>query len=91
MNSKQIGGLIALIIGILVLIFAFYAKSRVAEVKKEIHKGSGLFPNNPVDKQISVALEKKVGAYDAPIMWGMIGGIVLVIVGAGTMLCCRRR
>jgi ascorbate-specific PTS system EIIC-type component UlaA len=91
MNFKQIIGLILIIIGAIVLIYALYARSRVSEVKKEIGKSSGLFSDNPVNKQIGQALEKKVGSYDMPIMVGMIGGIVLVIIGVGTMVYCRRR
>ena len=91
MNAKKITGLILLIIGAIILIVALYAKSRVAEVKKGIHKGSSMFSDNPVNRQIDSALEKKIGAYDTPILIGIIGGVILIVVGAGTMVYSRRR
>ena len=91
MSFKQKCGIIAVIIGALIVIIALYARFRVGEVKGEIKKGSSLFGGNPVDKQITGALEGKVGAYDAPITWTLVGGIVLVIAGAGVIYFYKRK
>lgn len=91
MSSKRIGGLVAIVIGVAIILLALYAKNRVRDVKANINKGSGLFSDNPVDRGISEALKKKVGEYDAPILWSFIGGFVLVIAGTTVMICCRKK
>ncbi len=91
MKTKKIIGSLVIVIGVIVVLLGLYAKSRVAEAKQNVQKNSGPFPGNPVDKQISEALEKQISAYDAPIMWTLIGGAVIFIVGAGTLIYGFRR
>ena len=91
MNSKKIGGVVAIVVGVVIILLAFYAKSRVAHAKETIGKSSGMFGDNPINRGISGALEGKVGEYDAPIMWSLIGGFVLVIAGTAFLICYRRR
>lgn len=90
-HTKKITGLILIIIGALALIISLYARGRVSEIKGEINKGSSLFSKNPINKQISGSMVKQASAYDTRIMWGMIGGVVLIVVGAGTIVLSRRR
>ncbi|MBS0605212.1 MAG: hypothetical protein JSS60_09300 [Verrucomicrobia bacterium] len=91
MKAKKIAGIVLIIIGIVVFLLAMYAKSRVAEAKQNVQKTSGMFSENPVNKQIGGALEKQISHYDAPIMWTMIGGIVVFVIGVGTLVMCKRR
>lgn len=91
MHPKRITGLVAIIIGVIVLIFALYARGRVAEARGEVGRGSSFLPNNAVGKGISGALEGKLSAYDIPIMLGMVGGAILIVVGAGLMYRYRRK
>jgi hypothetical protein len=85
MKAKTIGASVLIAVGAIVLLTAIYAKSRVSEAKQNISKGSGMFHDNPVNKQIGSALEKKISSYDAPIMLAMVGGGILVVVGIGTL------
>ncbi len=89
-TKKSIGALI-IVLGIILFSIAMYSKHRVAQVKKNIHTGSSFLSDNPLDKEISKALDKKVGSYDAPILWAMIGGVVLVVVGIGTIAYGKKR
>ncbi len=91
MNTKKVIGSLVIIIGVVVVLLGFYAKSRVAEAKLNVQKNSGPFPGNPVDKQISEALAKQISAYDAPILWTLIGGAVIIVIGAGTLVWGFRR
>lgn len=91
MKAKKTVGIVLIVIGVIIFLLGLYAKGRVSEAKENVQKSTGMFSNNPVNKQIGGALEKKIGAYDAPILWTMIGGIVVVVIGAGVLVCCRRR
>lgn len=91
MHPKKITGVVAIIIGVIVLIFALYVRGRVAEAKGQVSKGSSFLPDNAVDRGITGALEGKLSAYDIPIMIGLVGGIVLIVVGAGIIYRYRRR
>jgi hypothetical protein len=90
MHPKRTTGLIAIVIGVIVLILALYVRGRVAEAKGEVSKGSSMLPDNAIDRGITGALEGKLSAYDIPIVIGLIGGVVLIIVGAGIMYRYRR-
>ncbi len=91
MKTRKILSIILIILGVIVFLFAMYAKSRVMEVKKSVHSSSGFLSDNPVNKEIGKALEKKLGSYDMPILWGMIGGVVLVVIGVGTFVSGKRK
>ncbi len=91
MKTKRIAALVLIVVGIIVLLLALYARSRVSEAKESVSKSSGLFSDNPVNKQITGALQGKISAYDAPIMIALIGGVVLCLVGAGTLVFFRKK
>lgn len=91
MKAKKTLGIVLIVVGVIIFLLGMYAKGRVSEAKQNVQKSSGLFSDNPVNKQIGGALEKKISSYDAPIMWTMIGGIVIAVVGAGTLICCRKK
>lgn len=95
MNTKRTIGIIILIIGIIVIIYANYQKGRIAEAQGNIEKGTSLFSGNSVGgqvgKSIGGAMESKVSSYNTPVMLLMTGGIILVIVGAGMALFCKTR
>jgi uncharacterized membrane protein YiaA len=86
MKPKKIIGIVAIVIGAIILLLGLYARNRVAEARGNVQSASSLFPNNPVDKQISGSLEKQIGAYDSPVMWTIVGGIAIVIIGIGTLM-----
>ncbi len=91
MRNKKITAVVLIVIGIIIFILAMYAKSRVSEAKGNVKKTSGMFSNNPVNKQISDVLERKVSSYDAPILWMTIGGIVVALIGVGVLCSCKKK
>ena len=91
MKKQKIAGIILVVIGIVVFLFAIYAKNRVSEAKHNVQKSSGMFSDNPINKQISGAIEQKISSYDSPLMWAMVGGIVVTLLGVGTYFRAGRR
>ena len=90
MNKKRICGLVIFIVGIVLLIFGLYEKSRLTGARKNI----GYVTNNPFDKNQATeaaggAMEAKVAQYDRPVFFLIVGGIVLIVIGGGMVLCCR--
>jgi hypothetical protein len=87
---KKILSIALIVIGAIIILTGIYAKFRVSLIKSDINKRSNSFFNNPVDKQIDTALVKKVGEYDVPILFTLIGGAVVTILGIGTLIYSRK-
>lgn len=90
-NKKRITGIVILVIGIALIIFACYERHRVANAKSTIHSGTGFLPENAVSKMVGGSLEKKASSYDAPLMGILIAGIILLIVGVWVLILSYRR
>jgi hypothetical protein len=82
-------GIVLIVIGAIVLLLGFYAKFRVSEAKLNVQKSSVPFSDNPVNKQLNEAMEKQISAYDAPIMWTMVGGAIIVVIGVAAVCFCH--
>jgi len=91
MHFKQIIGWLIFLMGIALIGFAFYAKSRVDEAKKNIHTASQFFSQNPLAKQTGKIMEGKAEQYDKQIKWCFIGGGVLVVVGGIAIFAVRKK
>ncbi len=95
MNTKRIIGIVILIIGIIAILYANYQKGRIAEAEGNVKKGTSLFSGNSVGGQVGQAvggaMEGKISSYNTPVMLLMVGGIVLVVIGAGMALLCRKK
>ncbi len=93
MNTKRIIGIVILIIGIIAILYANYQRKRIAEAHGNIEKGTSMFSGSSVGsgvgKAVGGAMDSKVSSYNAPVMMLMIGGIVLVVIGAGMAFFCR--
>ncbi|GEM_PF-6137000 len=90
-KTKKIIGIVVIVIGLIVFLLGLYARSRVSEARSNVQKSSGLFGDNPVNKQISGAIEKKIGTYDSPVFWTITGGVIIMVIGAVTVFRCRCR
>lgn len=60
MHGKQIGGLVALIFGILLLSFSIYAKMRIGEAKGGINQGTSLLPGRMIGKTLDTTIKVSV-------------------------------
>ena len=90
MKKKKLIGFACVVIGVVILLLGFYAKAQVNERRSAVSKTSGLFPNNPMKKGINNAIEGKIGSYDSPILWTLIIGGVIVVIGAGILHSSRK-
>ena len=88
MKGKQIGGLIAIIIGVVLIVFASYERNRVSNAKSSIHEGSALFGNSKGGQMATGMLNGKASEHDTTLMVILVSGIVIAVVGAGLMFCC---
>lgn len=92
MQKKRMIGLVILIIGIVLLAFGLYAKSRVANARSEVgHITHSPFGQNRATDAVGGVLEGKIGQYDQPVFWCLAGGIVLIVIGGGMMLFNRKK
>jgi predicted MFS family arabinose efflux permease len=95
MNTKRIIGIVILIIGIIAILFANHEKGRIAEAEGNVEKGTSLFSGHSAGSQVGQAfggaMEGKISSYNTPVMILMIGGIVLVVIGAGMAFFCRKK
>jgi predicted MFS family arabinose efflux permease len=94
-NTKRVIGIIILIIGIIAILVANYVRGRLAEAEGTVQKGTSLFSGSSVGNQVGQtvggAVEGKIASYNGPVMVLMIGGIILVVIGAGMALFCRKK
>ena len=91
MNTKQVFGIIAILVGVALIMFSRYEQGRVSDAKKDIHTGTSLLPKNPIEEVVTGSLEKKASQYDTPLQIFFIGGIALVVLGLGVLVVFRRR
>lgn len=90
MKSKRLIGLVLLIIGIVLICFGLYGKSRQAGARSDIgHVTNNPFGQNKATDAVGDILEGKVSEYNKPIFWCFAGGIALIVIGGGMMICCR--
>jgi hypothetical protein len=90
-KSKKNSGLVVLIIGVALFIFAKYEQHRVGSAKQMIGRGTSLFSGNAVGSGVGRILEGKASQYDTTLMLCEIGGLILVILGAGILYVGRKK
>lgn len=95
MKGKVIGGLVAIIVGICLIVLSMYIKKQIGSARETVQKGKSLFSNNPIEKTvggiIQGAAEGKIAQYEAIAKWSRYGGIILIVIGAGFVFFYRKR
>lgn len=106
MSYKRIIGIIIVLIGILLIFFSFYIKSRVAYELHNVKTKTELLERHPfarsggkTSKQIASTTGKaanqiaqeRAASYQTTAMWLLISGIVVIIVGALIIVFGRSR
>ncbi len=77
-------------------------KEEIASGKKKVKQTQQIFSFNPVTKQVGQGLtsggeqriaegELTIEQYENIFKWCKIGGIVLIVLGAGLVLFCRKQ
>jgi hypothetical protein len=90
-SKKKVAGLVVLLAGVVLFIFAKYEQHRVGDAKSMVGKGTSLFSGSAVGNTVGGVLEGKVSQYDTPLKVCEIGGIILVILGAGIFYFSRKK
>ncbi len=83
MNIKQKVGLVASLLGIFLIVFALQSRGRISEAKSTVHSVSSRISNSSIGKMASGQMERTVSQYDTKVMLCLIGGIILLVAGAG--------
>lgn len=89
MKSKRLIGLVLLIIGIVLICFGLYGKSRQTGARSDVSHVTSPFGKNKATDTFGDIAEGKISEYDKPIFWCFAGGIALVVIGGGMVICCR--
>ncbi len=90
-KKRKIIGTLIIIVGIIAFFMGMHYRGKLAEARENVKSGSSFMPDNSVKKGVTGAIESKIAAYDTPVFLMIVGGIVLVIVGVGTLVCCRKK
>jgi uncharacterized membrane protein YiaA len=81
MKRKKIVGLVILVIGVVLFIFALSAKHKIANAKAGAGAVTGLLPKNAFGSYASGEIKEATGQYDTLVQVIFLGGIGLMIIG----------
>ena len=90
MNVKQLSGILAVAVGIALIGFSIYAKSKIAHAEEGYHQISGFFPKSEAGSAVEHSVHSKIGRYEMIVRWSMIGGVVLAAAGAYFLVRFRK-
>jgi uncharacterized protein YjeT (DUF2065 family) len=91
MNSKRITGMVACLVGIVLIIYAVHSMSVISEAKSEVKNMSNQMSGNYVGRRISDDLQSHASQYDTEVKIGLYSGIALVVIGAGLIFFCKKK
>jgi hypothetical protein len=91
MSAKRITGLIALIVGIILITYSIHSRNRISNAKSEFHSLSQSFSGSSAGKAAGNWLQNEAGQYDVPVMVLLISGIVLTVIGGGAIIFGKRK
>lgn len=86
MNYKHYVGIIVLIVGVALFLFAQNTAARIAEAKEGIQTATSPLSSNPIGRAIGKSIESKASAYDDTVKMLKIGGIAFIVIGAGLVV-----
>lgn len=90
MKVKLICGVVAVIIGIVLLGYGFYGRSEMAKARGDIDSATSWIPQDDAKGIVSGGLNRKVDAYGPMVMWLFIGGVIFVVGGGITIWASTR-
>lgn len=80
-NFKQLIGIILMILGVGLLVFAGYQKNRVSSARNDVDSFSKFFSKNPISEWGEKSIHAKLDSYDTQIMWCFIASGALIVIG----------
>lgn len=94
-NVKRISGLILVVIGFILIIYAVHNIHQFSEATGLGNDMKNFFTHNPwwnpIIKFFGGTPQEKVTAYNSAVLASMIVGIVCVIAGFVLAICCRKK
>lgn len=97
---KRLIGIIFLIAGIILILFGYYEKGQInmkaQQANESVEQGQSVFQENPIGKAVGSVvgesaqqqISEKVAHYQQMVMWIMIIGGVIGVIGIGMILSC---
>ena len=90
MNKKQISGLVLVVLGIALTIFAIHSMNRISDAKRDVKGFNSIISDVPMGGVVGNALEGKASEHDTEVLLCLIGGIVLIL-GGGAIFLYRKK
>ena len=90
-TKKKYAGVVVLLAGVLLFVFAKYEMHRVGDAKASYSRGTSMFSGNAVSNAVGGYVEGRLSQYDTPLKLCEIGGIILIILGAGILYLNRKK
>ena len=88
---KLIGGVIALLLGFVLLGYGIYGSYRISSARQDIDSTAGWIPDNTAKGVFKGGLNRKVDSYQTPVTLLYIGGILFILVGGFFVYQGRKR
>jgi hypothetical protein len=90
-SRKKLIGLITLLAGVVLFIFAKYEQNRVGNAKGMFSRGSSMFSGNAVGNSVGGYVQGELSQYDTQLKVCEIGGLILIVFGAGVLYFARKK
>lgn len=90
MKIKKIVGAVVAVIGIALILVSFYAMSKVASAQGTVNAIEGVVSKNPAAKMAGNQVNAKIDNYRILSQRCLFGGIILLVIGAGTVIICKK-
>jgi hypothetical protein len=91
MSTKRIAGIVILIAGIAMFLFALNAKHRIAAAKGEAGQMTSYLPDNTAGNFVGNTIRGETTKYDSIVQLLYIGGIVLIVIGGAITIFTRKK
>jgi hypothetical protein len=90
-SRKKLTGIVVLLAGVFLFIFARYEQHRVGNAKGMVGRETSMFSGNAVGSAVGGVVEGRLSKYDTPLKLCEIGGLILVVLGAGMIYLTRKK
>ena len=91
MNLRQVVGLISFAFGTGLIIYAVHSMQKISAAKEDVHGAASWFSGSPFGQFLGGVMEKKASQYDQTVIWLLIAGAALLIIGGGVIFLSRTR
>lgn len=90
MSYKRIIGIVLVVIGLAMIVYGAYSMKSIEQAKCEVQEFVRPYAGNP-SKIHERKMVQNTHKYDPTIMYVLIGGVVITLVGSGLTIFSRKR